>query len=208
MTAYEPNQLSGNTWPDPIALNQSVRTLPRSLSGDTGFADDFLLGQNTPLDLAGDAEVVRSTRNTLWDSLFPGSRPSERDASRFRQIMQDTGPDQQTATVGDRAILARLRLHFVMPIDSSVSSFLDAHRPLYSLLLEATSYLQQCFGADTVFELRAPIDESGSRTLYAVAIWPGLVRDVTAALECFDESWWVANARHASGYLTFTYELV
>jgi hypothetical protein len=56
--------------------------------------------------------------------------------------------------------------------------------------------------------LRAPIDESGSQTLYVVAMWPGNVRDVRQALARFDDAWWIAHSRQASGHLAFTYELV
>ena len=63
-------------------------------------------------------------------------------------------------------------------------------------------------GGNAVFNLRAPIDEAGSQTLYAVAMWPGKLQDVRDALAKFDDEWWMARARQAAGYLTFTYELV
>jgi hypothetical protein len=74
--------------------------------------------------------------------------------------------------------------------------------------LEAIPALKTCFGPQAVFALRAPIDDSGSQTLYAVAIWPGSMREVREALEKFDETWWIQHSQKASGYLTFTYELV
>jgi hypothetical protein len=61
---------------------------------------------------------------------------------------------------------------------------------------------------DTVFNLRAAVDEYGAETLYAVALWPGAVRDARRAIDQFDERWWIANSRQASGDVTFTYELV
>jgi hypothetical protein len=106
------------------------------------------------------------------------------------------------------AALKEVRKYFVLPNDSSVATFLGEHRSLPQLLLEAVTPLKACFGMQTVFGLRAPIDESGSRTLYAVAMWPGKVRDARNALAKFDDGWWIAQSRQASGYLTFTYELV
>ena len=98
--------------------------------------------------------------------------------------------------------------HFVLPDDSSVATFLAEHRSLPQILLAAVAPLRASFGAQTTFCLRAPIDESGWRTLYAVAMWPGKVRDARTALAKFDDGWWIAQSRQASGYLTFAYELV
>lgn len=106
------------------------------------------------------------------------------------------------------ALLAEIRKVFVTPADSPVARLLFERRALPEVLLQATPQLKACFGPETVFALRAPIDESGWRTLYAVAIWHGSVRDVRNALERFDNTWWIAHSRQAAGYLTFTYELV
>jgi hypothetical protein len=106
------------------------------------------------------------------------------------------------------ATLEEVRKYFVLPNDSSVATVLSAHRGLVRILLEAVAPLRACFGAEYIFNLRAPIDDSGSRTLYAVAMWPGTVRDARSALAKFDDDWWIAQSRQAAGYLTFTYELV
>lgn len=86
--------------------------------------------------------------------------------------------------------------------------FLTERRAIPQMLLEAAPQLKAYFGGTAVFNLRAPIDEAGSRTLYAVAMWPGEVLDVRDALAKFDKDWWMARAGRAAGYLTFTYELV
>jgi hypothetical protein len=104
--------------------------------------------------------------------------------------------------------MGKVRKHYVLPSDSSVVRFLSEHQTLPPLLLEAVPHLRSCFGAQAVFSLRAPIDDSGSQALYAVAIWPGSVRSVREALEHFDETWWIQNSQTASVHLTFTYELV
>ena len=106
------------------------------------------------------------------------------------------------------ALLCEVRRRYVLPKDSSVKTFLIEHRTLLPILLEAVPQLKACFGAQAVFSLRAPIDDSGSQTLYSVVIWPGNVREVREALARFDDTWWIQHSREASGYLTFTYELV
>ena len=110
--------------------------------------------------------------------------------------------------VQHEATLREVRRHFVLPSNSSVATFLTEHRTLSQILLEASRPLRECFGAETVFNLRAPTDESGSRTLYAVTMWPGSLREVREALAKFDDRWWVARSQQASGRLIFTYELV
>jgi hypothetical protein len=106
------------------------------------------------------------------------------------------------------AVLNDVRKHYVFPADSSVSNFLTEHRGIPQILLGAVLHLRACFGADAVFDLRAPVDEAGSRTLYVVTMWPGKSQDVRDALAKFDNDWWMARAGQAAGYLTFTYELV
>lgn len=106
------------------------------------------------------------------------------------------------------AVLNDVRKHYVLPADASVRDFLAEHRAIPQILLEAAPRLKAYFGGNAVFNLRAPIDEAGSRTLYAVAMWPGELRAVRDALARFDNDWWMARAGQAAGYLTFTYELV
>ena len=106
------------------------------------------------------------------------------------------------------AALKDVRRFFVLPPDASVLTFLNEHRTIPQVLLEAATHLRASFTATTIFNLRVPIDESGSRALYAVVVWPGAVRDVRAALDRFDEAWWISHSRQTAGYLAFTYELV
>jgi hypothetical protein len=101
-----------------------------------------------------------------------------------------------------------LEKDFQMPADSSVANFLNEHRSIIQLLMEAPMHLKDCFSSSTVFTLRAELDESGSRTLYATAIWSGKLQDVRWALDKLDNEWWLSRAGQAGGYLTFTYELV
>jgi len=101
--------------------------------------------------------------------------------------------------------LRELRLHFVMPADVSVDLFLASHRSLPHLLNHAVLHLKRCFGDDVVVKLEVSDEDAGPKMLYAVAIWRGSAQSAEAALERFDEAWWLDNSRKND--LTFTYEL-
>jgi len=106
------------------------------------------------------------------------------------------------------AVVREVQRKFVLPPDTSVEDFLKDHRTLPQILLESVGPLRLAFGAQIIVSLKVPVDESGASTLYAVAMWRGSVRDARAALETFDDSWWIANSQQASGRLVYTYELV
>lgn len=106
------------------------------------------------------------------------------------------------------AVLEDVGKYYTVPADASVRDFLSEHQTIAPLLIEAAPRLKSRFGDNAVFELRVPIDEAGSRTLYAVAMWPGKVQDARDALSGFDDDWWMARAGQAAGYIAFTYELV
>jgi len=121
---------------------------------------------------------------------------------------EDLERQMEEFAVEHAAMLDDLRRHYILPADSSVTDFLTEHRSIPQILLGAVPHLLACFGTETIFNLRAPIDDSGSQTLYATAVWPGKSQDVRHALDRFDQEWWMERAGQAAGYLTFTYELV
>jgi hypothetical protein len=123
-------------------------------------------------------------------------------------VLDDLEKQMAEFAAENGAVLDEVRRYFVLPADPSVSAFLSGHRTISQLLLEAAARLGACFGSGTVFALRAPTDESGSQTLYVVAMWPGDIRDVRRALVAFDDSWWIEHSAQACGHLAFTYELV
>jgi hypothetical protein len=125
-----------------------------------------------------------------------------------RELFRDLENQMADFEAQHEAAITELRKQYVLPIDSSVVDFLRQQRTIPQLLNLAVPQLKLHFGVDTIFTLRAPIDESGARTLYAVAMWPGKARDAKNAIDKFDDAWWIANSRQASGNLYFTYELV
>ena len=132
-----------------------------------------------------------------------------RPEARMSAVILDENLQTQMAEFAKReALFKEILQHYVLPSDSSVTDFLMAHRTIPQILLGAVPQLKGSFGGNAIFHLRAPIDDSGVRTLYAVAIWPGKLSDVRAALANFDDQWWIANSPQAAGHLVFTYELV
>jgi hypothetical protein len=125
----------------------------------------------------------------------------------YAAIFDGSERQMSTLAVEHEASLQEIRKHFVMPADSSVTTFLTEHRSITQTLLEAAGHLKECFGADTVFRLGTTVDEAGLQTLHAAVIWPGGVANARTALARFDD-WWLAQVRPGAGYLTFTYELV
>jgi hypothetical protein len=101
----------------------------------------------------------------------------------------------------------KLRLLYVMHDETSVLSYLRTHRRIPELLVEAIAQLRLCFG-DPPISLSAKTDENAWEMLYATVQWSGEPKDALAALDRFDDAWWLANSYPAGTALTFTYELV
>jgi hypothetical protein len=125
-----------------------------------------------------------------------------------RDVIRDLEQQMERFEAEHEAALIELKKQYVFPGDRSVEKFLHEHRTIPQLLILAAPQLRRHFGADTVFSLRAPIEESGTRTLYGVVMWPGQAQEVRNRIERFDDGWWIGNSRQASGNLYFTYELV
>ena len=117
-------------------------------------------------------------------------------------------PQMASFSLNEDVFVNELRRNFVIQNEPSVFNFLKDHRAVSHLLLESVKPLTVFFGRDTIFVLRVRIDETGTGTLYTVAMWPNDVQTVRDALSRFDEEWWAKHSRQGSGRLAFTYELV
>jgi hypothetical protein len=160
-------------------------------------------------------EVVQ-TRGQDWGLVATGarvyrqSRPTSAgiiDRTLGRSPFEEYEKQMQPATAGHQASLREIRKFFVFRNDTAVMCFLQDHRTIPQLLLEALPHLNKHFGAQTVFALKTLTDEDGSRELYAAAMWPGNAGKAIEALDNFNESWWIEKSRAAGGRLNFTYEL-
>lgn len=157
-------------------------------------------------------EAQTSGNNWVLPAHNAGNRSIQESRARstsqpYAAIFPGLESQMSAFTVDHEAFLQEIRKHFVLPPDSSVTTFLTDHRGIPQTLLEAAGHMKDCFGSDVVFRLGTAADEAGSRTLHVAAIWPGSVADVRTALAEFDE-WWLAEVRPGAGHLTFTYELV
>ena len=75
-------------------------------------------------------------------------------------------------------------------------------------LRQATPYLRDCFGEETIYNLELSIDEDDGCTLFALAVWKADARSGSRALSHFLESWWLDQMDDSTADLAFAYKLV
>jgi hypothetical protein len=148
-----------------------------------------------------------------------GSPPSARVYYRAQSVPEEQKQRMQLAEFADleaqmnhfeeqhEKLIAEIRREYVIPSDASVLDFLRRHRQIAQVLVEALPHLRRFF-ANTVFSLRTKADESGWQMLYVSAIWPEEPGAALAALDRFDDAWWIANSYPSGNSITFTYKLV
>lgn len=156
----------------------------------------------------------RQTSGNDWTSAV-GSMLHERQqekidyepAQQQRAIFADLEAQMRRYEADHRAMLAEVARCYVAPKDDSVQGLLNTHRFIPPLLLQAYAHLREQF-TEAVFALRANSDENGWQTLCVDALWPGKSADAYAAIDRFEDAWWVANSHMGAGRLIFTYRLV
>jgi hypothetical protein len=104
-------------------------------------------------------------------------------------------------------LMGEIRRLYVMADERSVADYLRSHRRVPQLLVDAVPSLRRFF-ENAPISLLAKSDENGWDMLYATVQWPGEPQDALAALDRFDDAWWLANSYPAGTTLTFTYKLV
>jgi hypothetical protein len=134
-------------------------------------------------------------------------QPEPERTHPHRVIFQDLERQMARYEADHDEMVAEVARSYMMPRDNSVQNFLNSHRVLPQLLIQALPRLRERFG-DTVFALRAILDEHGWQSLYVDALWAGDAAEAYAAIDRFEDDWWVANSHMAAGHLTFTYRLV
>lgn len=102
----------------------------------------------------------------------------------------------------------RLRKEYVLVNASIVEVLLRNHRSLIDLLLEAVVHLRASFGTDAVIQLRLGFDEGDEPNIVCgIVQWTRDSQAARAALDAFDDSWWMNNVGKAFGRVVFDYEL-
>jgi hypothetical protein len=147
-----------------------------------------------------------STGSMLHERLQ--DRPAPERVKRQRHSFDDLERQMARHEEDHKSAVAAVCSAYVMPRDGSVQDFLNSHRVLPQLLLQAFPRLRSVFGELAVLSLRATSDEYGWQTLFVDVLWPEDATTAYAALDRFEDDWWVANCNLAAGRLNFTYRLV
>jgi hypothetical protein len=102
----------------------------------------------------------------------------------------------------------KLRKEYVLVLRSEVESFLRSHRSLIDVLLDAVPQFKSCFGPDSILQLRLGGEEADApNVVCGIVLWSGSLDAARAALDIFDQSWWMNNVTRTSGRVVFDYEL-
>ncbi|MBW4038094.1 MAG: hypothetical protein HIU91_04315 [Acidobacteria bacterium] len=133
--------------------------------------------------------------------------PSVSDQTSAVSILAKLEDQMESFEREHRSTVAELAQNYIFAQETSVEEFLRSHRILPQLLMAALPYLRQQFGS-IVFSLRAVSDDYGWQTMFVDALWPGQAADALAAIDRFEDEWWIANSSAATGSLNFTYRLV
>ena|ERR1022692_2334118 len=175
----------------------------QEISGESSFLPGKQAAPSSPRRQEGTHEHFWNRATVHFPQRYLIVLPSQGELSitatqtLFRQI-----------TEGLNAEVKELKKRYVFTSNRNVQEFLQNHRSLPHILIDAEPHLKDCFGSDSVLNLEVLIDEDGSRSLYAVVLWRGEAELAESALAKFDDSWWLDKSREASGFLTITYELV
>jgi hypothetical protein len=101
-----------------------------------------------------------------------------------------------------------LRTNYVFDPADGVRSFLEGHRAVSEVLMEAVTELRRCFGSNAILQLQLLDNEGTSAAIYGIVLWQGDLQSARAALQTFDETWWIESSRRAAGRIVFDYQLV
>jgi hypothetical protein len=150
----------------------------------------------------GGSESPSDQSYSLWPRSFRKPAKREGDGSQFLAHSRELF---HASLRQFSAEMDSIKAEYVLRNESPIAAFFSAHRTAAHFLLMAVAQLKKSFGDDVVFNLEALVEDNGSSTLYAIAVWRGSAERADAALEDFDERWWL-NQPVQPG-ITFTYEL-
>jgi hypothetical protein len=175
-SSFPGNMASAGTVPGPSLLYTQIGDIA-TFSKQSNFPQSGELFRKPPQSEGAAAGLLTQARN-----LFSASR-------------------QHSANEVDR-----LKTMYRFQDDESVEAFLSSHPSAVYILINALPQLKTFFGPDVVFKIQVIEEDDEQQILYAVAVWRGRVEDAVAALENFDEKWWLDQPARVLA-LTFTYEL-
>lgn len=141
------------------------------------------------------------------DNIFlvePNRKPIRREGS-VSELLATTRLSWEASNSQLESAVGELKTEYVFRNVAEIRLFFSTHRATTRALSNALPELKRSFGEDVVYNLEALSDDDGFSSLYAIVVWRGSAEVAEAALEDFDERWWLNQPSQSS--LTFTYEL-
>lgn len=146
--------------------------------------------------------VGRAGEDTLSNATSP-AQSIHLDSS----VLTDLENQMREFSVRQAENFKRLRKEYVLIQRTETEDFLRRYRSLIEILLDAVPHLRAQFGPEVTLNLRLGLEEGIPQCIYATIPWKGDIASARAALEKFDDLWWLDNVRKASGRVVFDYEL-
>ena len=102
----------------------------------------------------------------------------------------------------------RVREKYVFSNVEAVQYFLESHRTVAPLLIEAAPHFAAAFGSQTPLVLEVLIEDEAPHSVYALAVWNGDGDEARTNLQKFDDGWLDRNLQAVNGRIVFDYELI
>jgi hypothetical protein len=101
--------------------------------------------------------------------------------------------------------VSALKARYAFRNEAAIIHFCSTHAAATPLLADAAVELKRSFGQDAILTLECLAEDNEPASLYAIVVWRGDAERAEAAIEDFDDRWWLNQ--DAQPGLTFTYEL-
>jgi len=98
-----------------------------------------------------------------------------------------------------------LKARYAFRNEAAIINFCSTHAAAAALLADAAVELKRSFGQDAILNLECLAEDDEPASLYAIVVWRADAERAEAALEDFDDRWWLNQ--DAQPGVTFTYEL-
>ncbi len=135
-------KFSGSALPSSVVLG-TWRTPTPATTGGSVFSSLGLFRNPGTLRLT--EEVSNWSRQTILDPIAPSPEPPA--LTEYERQMTEFALEEEEG-------LKRLRKEYVLVNGPFVEAFLQGHRSLIEVLLDAAAHIRACFGADNVLQLR------------------------------------------------------
>lgn len=191
-------------------MNSNVVQQMSSFTNDgENFAISETPSRQSPASLAlwferWNPNTPQPTSENWWRQGVLGSSLSPSNSHVFIQWKQQLL--EQEMEIGNP--IASLRQSYVLSDPEGLSDFLKRYRALPSLLQDMTKPIKKFFGQDCVLTLA--LDRSGDESpiIRLAILWKDSLSAASAALNAFDEHYWINNCGRSSGNIVVNYDLV